>query len=146
VVLSRETTANAAAEPASPTPTASATEAPTPDATVTPARRQARSSDLRVRITSGDTLTDLASHYYGSAGSRVLETIRDANPWLRDPDIIWIGKTLILPAPRATDDPPLRRSVPSIDAELPVRGDDPFSEPSSDDYVPPPSADDTSAP
>ncbi len=142
-----EPTATPTPEPPTPTPTQ--TEMPT--ATATPSRRHARSSDLKVRITSGDTLTDLASHYYGGAGSRVLETIREANPWLSDPDVIWVGKMLILPAPRVTDDPPERGNAPTIDTDLPASDvpdaeDDPFSDKAPDERLPPAMDDDTSTP
>lgn len=57
------------------------------------------SGELRVRVSDGDTLTDLARRYYGSAGPRVLATIKDANPGLEDPDILRVGEVLVLPPP-----------------------------------------------
>jgi general secretion pathway protein A len=58
------------------------------------------SGKLIVRVSDGDTLTDLARRYYGSAGPRVLATIKAANPGLDDPDVLWAGKVLVLPPPR----------------------------------------------
>jgi phage tail protein X len=58
------------------------------------------SGELRIRVSEGDTLTGLAERYYGSAGPRVLASIRAANPWLADPDVLWTGRILVLPAPR----------------------------------------------
>ena len=58
------------------------------------------SAELRVRVSDGDTLTDLARRYYGSAGPRVLATIKAANPGLEDPDILQAGEVLVLPPPR----------------------------------------------
>jgi nucleoid-associated protein YgaU len=69
------------------------------------ADREDGATALRVQVSAGDTLTDLAQHYYGSASPRVLAAIRAANPWLDDPDVIWTGQTLVLPAPRVTDAP-----------------------------------------
>jgi len=48
-------------------------------------------------VNVGDNLTTIAFHYYGSASPRVLAAIRAANPWLDDPDVIWVGKELVLP-------------------------------------------------
>jgi phage tail protein X len=74
---------------------------------------------VRVRVTEGDTLTELAVRYYGNAGPRVLEAIRDANPWLRDPDILWKGKIVTLPGARVAVAP-----SPSIEEALvPSRAD-----------------------
>lgn len=73
--------------------------APTPEPSVTVSANQ-----LTIRVTDGDTLTDLAVHYYGSASPRVLATIRAANAWLDDPDVLWSGKSLTLPPPRLRDD------------------------------------------
>ena len=56
--------------------------------------------DLTIRLREGDTLTDLAHHYYGNVGPRVLTMIRAANPWLDDPDVLRAGEFLVLPAPR----------------------------------------------
>ncbi len=101
---------------------------------------------MKVRITSGDTVTDLAQHYYGGVTPRVLEMIRDANPWLRDPDVIWTGRMLTLPAPRVTDDPPRRRAAPTAGSDLPAPDEDPFSDVSPDDDPPAPADDDTGTP
>jgi nucleoid-associated protein YgaU len=79
--------------------------APTP-ASVPPPNRGAvggEASDLRILVANGDTLTEIAERYYGNAGPRVLETIRDANPWLRDPDVLWVGKLVRLPGIHAAD-------------------------------------------
>jgi phage tail protein X len=56
--------------------------------------------DLKIRVTEGDTLFHLARRYYGYADPRVLVMIRAANPWIGDPDVLWVGKVVILPAPR----------------------------------------------
>ncbi len=127
------------------TPTPGSTPALTPAPTLVPARQE-RASDLKVRITSGDTVTDLAQHYYGGVTPRVLEMIRDANPWLRDPDVIWTGRMLTLPAPRVTDDPPRRRAAPTAGSDLPAPDEDPFSDVSPDDDPPAPADDDTGTP
>ena len=126
------------------TPTREATQQPTPAATLVPTRQE-RATDLKVRITSGDTVTDLAQHYYGGVTPRVLEMIREANPWLRDPDVIWTGRMLILPAPRVTDDPPGRRTAPAAGTDLPA-DDDPFSDVTPDDDPPAATGDDTATP
>jgi general secretion pathway protein A len=80
-------------------PTSTPDPTPEPSATVSV-------NPLTIRVTDGDTLTDLAVHYYGSASPRVLATIRAANPWLDDPDVLWSGKLLTLPSPRVRDDRP----------------------------------------
>jgi general secretion pathway protein A len=94
---------------ASPTPvetaaigTREATPAiPNPAATetlVAPASATAESTAVRrVRVREGDNLTTIALRYYGSASPRTLATIRAANPWVDDPDVIWVGKELVLP-------------------------------------------------
>ncbi len=87
-----------------PTPLATPTpsEAPTPVGVPSPIAGAA--SDLRILVTSGDTLTEIAERYYGNAGPRVLETIKDANPWLRDPDVLWVGKLVRLPGIQGGDE------------------------------------------
>jgi nucleoid-associated protein YgaU len=120
-VVPVEGQASAAATPVDVAPAASfsvtaVVESPTvtPDATSTPepvasptvdatAAHAASGNDLRIRVTVGDTLTDLAVRYYGNASPRVLAMIKAANPWLNDPDVIWIGKVLVLPPPRNAD-------------------------------------------
>ncbi len=93
----------ATASPAIPELTVTAPiEEPTPAATAT---ATVSADALTVRVTDGDTLTDLAVHYYGSASPRTLATIRAANPWLDDPDVLWSGKLLTLPPPRVRNDP-----------------------------------------
>ena len=77
------------------------------------ATAERRTTDVQVRVTSGDNLTEIARRYYGSAGPRVLEAIKDANPWMRDPDVLWVGKVVVLPGAQglphvAGDDAPLR--------------------------------------
>lgn len=69
------------------------------DAEARPART-GRSDDLRVTVSGGDTVADLATRYYGSATPRVLAMIQKANPWLDDPNVIAAGRILVLPAPR----------------------------------------------
>lgn len=104
---SPETVASPAASPAGEVATAapSATEGPTSIPDPTPEPIATVSADqLTIRVTEGDTLTDLAVHYYGSASPRVLATIRAANPWLDDPDVLWSGKLLTLPPPRVRED------------------------------------------
>lgn len=100
------------------TPLATSTPAPTPTVDASPMRepvaatarprgeRGAQPGDLAVRVSAGDTLTDLAVRYYGTASARVLASIRAANPWLDDPNVIMAGRTLVLPAPRLTDEAP----------------------------------------
>jgi general secretion pathway protein A len=118
-----------AATPEPPTITASAIDVPSPE--TTPGPEPAATADatarvapsepgpVRVRVTEGDTLTELAVRYYGNAGPRVLEAIRDANPWLRDPDILWKGKIVTLPGARVAVAP-----SPSIEEALvPSRAD-----------------------
>lgn len=83
----------------------SVAESRTPDPTPLP-NATASANQLTIRVTDGDTLTDLAVHYYGSASPKVLATIRAANSWLGDPDVLWSGKLLTLPAPRVRDDRP----------------------------------------
>lgn len=104
---SPETVASPAASPAGEVATAapSPTEGPTSIPDPTPEPIATVSADqLTIRVTEGDTLTDLAVHYYGSASPRVLATIRAANPWLDDPDVLWSGKLLTLPPPRVRED------------------------------------------
>jgi nucleoid-associated protein YgaU len=92
-----------------PTSTPEATRTPEPVASprVEPTRvrrvRVANPDDLRLRVAEGDTLTDLAVRYYGSASPKVLAMIKAANPWLNDPNVIWVGRTLVLPPPRVSD-------------------------------------------
>jgi nucleoid-associated protein YgaU len=97
-----ETVAPSATPEETATATASPVEEPTPEATAT---TTVSVSPLTVRVTDGDTLTDLAVHYYGNATPKTLATIRAANPWLDDPDVLWSGKLLTLPPPRLRDDP-----------------------------------------
>ncbi len=87
-------------------PTVAATASPEVQPTRVRVARVRKESDLEVRVTDGDTLTELAVRYYGNAGPRVLAMIREANPWLDDPDVIAVGRTLVLPAPRITDTAP----------------------------------------
>ena len=68
-----------------------------------PAEGMHQTSDVTVRVAAGDTLTDLAMRYYGNASARVLASIRAANPWLDDPNVILVGRTLVLPVPRSTE-------------------------------------------
>jgi general secretion pathway protein A len=71
-------------------------EAPLPSAQI----GGSAGDDLRIRITDGDTFSDLARRYYGNAGPRVAAKIKAANPGVDDPDILQAGKFLVLPAPR----------------------------------------------
>ncbi len=106
---SPELAASPEASPAGEIGTAapSLTELPTPSSEPTPEPRgTGLANQITIRVTDGDTLTDLAVHYYGSASPRVLATIRAANPWLDDPDLLWSGKLLTLPPPRTRDDRP----------------------------------------
>lgn len=119
----RATTVSAAPPSESPPPTvtALATSTPAPSASVEaspthePASaptarprggRDPQAGDLEVRVSTGDTLTDIAVRYYGTASAKVLASIRAANRWLDDPNVIMAGRTLVLPAPRVTDEPP----------------------------------------
>jgi len=103
---------------ATATPEPSATDAPTVVATPTVHEtprgseeaqsqppREARPDDLRITVSDGDTITDLAVRYYGTASPRVLAMIKAANPWLGNPNVIAAGRTLVLPAPRLGGDP-----------------------------------------
>ena len=54
---------------------------------------------IRIRVSVGDTLTDLAVRYYGNASPRVMALLKAANPWLDDPNLLLTG-LLTLPAPR----------------------------------------------
>jgi general secretion pathway protein A len=104
-----EAVASPEVSPEGPIATAvpSVTEEPPPSPDPTPEPSVSETANrLTIRVTDGDTLTDLAVHYYGSAGPRVLATIRAANPWLDDPDVLWSGKLLTLPPPRVRDDRP----------------------------------------
>jgi general secretion pathway protein A len=110
-------TADAAASPSVALETASATpEATPPDAPtvspqegalseLTPVHPDNRhvADDLRIRVSEGDTLIDLAAHYYGNGGPRVLAAIKAANPWLDNPNVILTGQILRLPPPRLSD-------------------------------------------
>lgn len=97
--------ASPAAEVATAVPTVTEVWTASPDPTPEPSATLS-ANQLTIRVTDGDTLTDLAVHYYGSASPRVLATIRAANPWLDDPDVLWSGKLLTLPPPRVRDDRP----------------------------------------
>ncbi|MCC6767268.1 MAG: AAA family ATPase [Deltaproteobacteria bacterium] len=115
-----EPAATGTSEPtSSPTPSGTSTATPTLAATPTPgetprrveeARAQStrvpQTGDLRVTVSGGDTITDLAVRYYGSAAPRVLAAIKAANPWLDNPNVIAAGRTLVLPGPRMTDGAP----------------------------------------
>ena len=120
VVVASPTAAPVASVTVTPGSLATATPEPsaTPESTPTPQQdtrgetprsqneRALQPDDLSVRVTAGDTLTDLAVRYYGSASPRVLAAIRSANPWLDDPNVIMVGRTLVLPAPRLTEAAP----------------------------------------
>lgn len=83
---------------AQPTPAAPSSTAPD-EATVgrTPSPGAEVGEARRIRISEGDNLTELARRYYGNASPRTLAAIRVANPWLDDPNVIWVGKILVLP-------------------------------------------------
>jgi general secretion pathway protein A len=89
------------------TPTAIETSSPAPSQfPASPVPRAARTNapgDLRIRVSEGDTLTDLAIRYYGNSNQRVIAMIKAANPWLNDPDVLLAGRMLTLPAPRIAD-------------------------------------------
>jgi general secretion pathway protein A len=50
-----------------------------------------------VRVERGDTITALAQRHYGYVTPEIIAAIQDANPALRNPDVIAIGGTLVLP-------------------------------------------------
>ncbi|MEO6030181.1 MAG: AAA family ATPase [Candidatus Binatia bacterium] len=81
------------AQPTPAAPSSSPTDEPTAGRTPSPEAEEAR----RIRVSEGDNLTELARHYYGNATPRTLAAIRAANPWLDDPNVIWVGKVLVLP-------------------------------------------------
>ncbi len=107
-------TTSATPEAPTATPEVTAEHTATPSPVESPAAVPTRGDGaLRIRVTVGDTLTDLAVRHYGNAGSRVLAMIKAANPWLDDPDVIWIGRILVLPPPR------LSAGEPSADSPTP---------------------------
>ena len=79
-------------EPSAAPPTAASPTAAPPASLATPAGEV-----RRIRVNEGDNLTTIALHNYGSVSPRILAAIRAANPWLDDPDVIWVGKELVLP-------------------------------------------------
>ena len=92
---------------ASTTPTAVPTAVATARAHATPVRaRVPGPGDLQVRVSGGDTLTDLAVRYYGTASARVMALIRAANPWLDDPNVLLAGRIITLPPPRLPETEP----------------------------------------
>jgi phage tail protein X len=50
-----------------------------------------------VRVERGDTITALAQRHYGYVAPELIAAIQGANPGLRNPDVIAIGGTLVLP-------------------------------------------------
>ncbi len=100
VAASTSTPSESAGPEATPVSPIAPSESPHPDG------KRARTVDvdpvgaIRIRVNEGDTLTDLAVRYYGNASPRVLALLKAANPWLDDPNVLFAGKLLTLPAPR----------------------------------------------
>ena len=83
------------AQPTPAAPSSTPTDEPTDGRMASPAAEVGEAR--RIRVSEGDNLTELARHYYGNASPRTLAAIRTANPWLDDPNVIWVGKVLVLP-------------------------------------------------
>ncbi len=66
-------------------------------AVVSVASLYAENGPVKVLITKGMTLSEIAKQYYGSADSVVIEKLIEANPEIRDVDLIFAGDSIILP-------------------------------------------------
>lgn len=58
---------------------------------------QSNSKGVKIVVTQGMTLSDIALKYYGSADSVVMERLKMANPEIKDIDLIFVGDTVVLP-------------------------------------------------
>ncbi len=52
---------------------------------------------VKVLITRGMTLSEIATQYYGSTDSIVIKKLREANPKIKDVDLIFVGDSIVLP-------------------------------------------------
>ncbi len=55
------------------------------------------SKAVKVLITKGMTLSDIAAKYYGKADSIVIKKLREANPEIKNADLIFAGDSITLP-------------------------------------------------
>ena len=63
-------------------------------------------------VQPGDTLWDIVERHYGHVDSELLSNVLAANPDIRDPNVILVGWTLVLPGPVAHETEPWTEPAP----------------------------------
>ena len=85
-------------------PTAQAAAAPKPAAAqssagkISAAKSNAQDKPIVVTIKDGQTLGDVTLHYLGQAGPVTTRKVQDSNPEITNPDLIYAGSQIRLPA------------------------------------------------
>jgi general secretion pathway protein A len=61
-----------------------------------------KSFPMMRRVKKGDTISGMGVVVYGSIDDRMINRIKEVNPWIRDPDVIHEGNIIIFPEFHAT--------------------------------------------
>ena len=73
------------------------------DSTCRRRRHRRPTGGRQLTVERGDTLWDIVERHYGHVDSGLLSKVLEANPAIRDPNVILVGWTLVLPDGRRRD-------------------------------------------